>query len=116
VDGGSANVPSTDALFGTNDSVVSEPWGNWTQNPEDVELRFALEDASVASKQVSVKFGRTSLKVAVSGVPVLEGKLFDAVHVDDCTFTLQTTREGVRELCVTLAKAQEGRTWSWAVQ
>jgi hypothetical protein len=112
---GAGQPPSTDALFGTNGASVEESWGSWTQTPEEVELKFALEDAAVTSKQIAAKFGRNHVKIAASGRVLLEGKPFDSLVSEDCTYTLQTTSEGVRELCVTLAKAQEGRTWSHAV-
>lgn len=117
IDGTSpAATASADNMFGMNGASVAEPWGSWTQNRDEVELKFALEDPNTPSKQVKVNFARNRLKVTVADQPLLEGKLFDIVSVDDCTYTLQTTKDGLRELCVTLSKAQEGRTWTWAVQ
>jgi hypothetical protein len=43
----------------------------------------------------------------------LQGTTFDAIVVDDSTFTLQDV-DGGRELCVTLGKT-ESRTWSWVI-
>jgi CS domain len=114
--GAAAAAASTDSMFGMNGASVVEPWGSWTQNRDEVELKFALQDPNVPSKQVKVNFARNHLKVTVVDQTVLEGTLFDNVHVDDCTYTLQTTTDGQRELCVTLSKAQEGRTWTWAVK
>jgi hypothetical protein len=107
---------SKDELFGTNGASVREIWGSWTQTPEEVELKFALDDAGVTSKQVTATFGRNLVKIVVKGIILLEGRPFDSVLTDECTYTLQTTREGARELYVTLAKAQEGRMWSYTVQ
>jgi hypothetical protein len=115
VESGRTSSDDADAksLFGTDGFRVLEPWGSWTQSKEDIELKFTV-DAAITSKQVQVEFAIMSVKVSVSGQVMLEGKPFDAIRVDDCTYTLESTTEG-RELCVTLAKAQEGRTWSWAV-
>jgi CS domain len=114
--GAAAATASADTMYGMNGAAVVEPWGSWTQNRDEVELKFALQDPAVPSKQVVVKFARNHLKVTVVDQTVLEGKLFDNVHVDDCTYTLQTTNDGQRELCITLSKAQEGRTWTRAVK
>lgn len=107
--------PGPDDLFGLNGVPVTESWGTWTQSDEDVELKLAV-DSNVTAKQVQITFSRQSVSVIVSGQTLLHGKPFDAIQADDSTYTLQGSTPESRELCVTLAKAQEGRTWSWAVR
>lgn len=38
------------------------------------------------ARDVSVNFGARSLRVALRGQPVVEGKLTEAVHPDECTW------------------------------
>jgi hypothetical protein len=104
-------------LYGSNGAPpVPETWGTWTQSESEVELKFSVPSGTKA-KYCKISFGRTSLKVIVAGQTLLQGTTFDAIVVDDSTFTLQddtSSSAGGRELCVTLGKT-ENRTWSWVV-
>jgi hypothetical protein len=105
---------SQQALYGMNGAApVQESWGCWTQSEDEVEVKFSVADGTKA-KYCKVAFGRTSLKVTVAGQTLLQGATFDPIVVDDCTYTLQDAGDG-RELCLTVAKTNAGRTWSWVV-
>lgn len=108
---GSANFS-----FGMNGApAVPEPWGSWTQTVDEVELKFAVA-AGTKAKYCKVQFGCSSLKVSVAGQTLLQGTTFDPVSLDECTFTLQDEGPTGRELCVTLGKAETGRTWAFVVR
>ena len=105
---------SSNNAFGTNGSFVMETWGRWSQTDEEVEVLFPI-DATVSSKDVQIVFKRSSLSVKIQDKVVLTGNLFNAVVVDECTYTLQTDNDGKKEVCVNLLKFQTGSTWSYAV-
>ena len=88
----------------------------WSQNDEEVELRFPVSEGTKA-KYVKVNFGTTKLKVAVSGQTLLAGELGGTVDVDDSTFTIEDASSGGsgKELCITLGK-KEGNTWPFVIR
>lgn len=107
--GGSEATP----LYGSDGAPpVQESWGTWTQTDTEVELKFSVASGT-KSKYCKINFGRTNLKIAVTGQTLLHGTLFDPVHADECTFTIEDAGSG-RELCVTLYKI-EPRTWTHIV-
>mmetsp|Transcript_646 Transcript_646/g.1173 ORF Transcript_646/g.1173 Transcript_646/m.1173 type:complete len:231 (+) Transcript_646:221-913(+) len=87
----------------------------WTQNDEEVELRFPVSSGTKA-KYVKINFGRSKLKVIVAGQTLLNGSLGGVVAVDDSTFTIEDANSSTgKELCVTLGK-KEGNTWPFVIQ
>eukprot|EP00571_Detonula_confervacea_P014036 CAMPEP_0172307540 /NCGR_PEP_ID=MMETSP1058-20130122/8376_1 /TAXON_ID=83371 /ORGANISM="Detonula confervacea, Strain CCMP 353" /LENGTH=362 /DNA_ID=CAMNT_0013019737 /DNA_START=84 /DNA_END=1172 /DNA_ORIENTATION=- len=87
----------------------------WSQNEEEVELRFPVSVGTKA-KYVKVNFGRTKLKVIVAGQTLLTGTLGGNVEVDLSTFTIEDANSGTgKELCVTLGK-NEGNTWPFVIR
>ena len=117
--GGGTQVIDTGAqggqqLYGLNGApAVREAWGSWTQTDDEVELKFSVASGTKA-KYCKVNFARNQLKVAVAGQVLLQGRTFDPLVPDECTYTLQDEAGG-RELCLTLTKAETGRTWSFVV-
>jgi hypothetical protein len=87
----------------------------WTQNDEEVEIRFAVQNGTKA-KYVKVKFGYKTLKVTVAGQTLCDGDTWGGVAVDESTFTIQDDPDSTgRELCISLAKKDEGETWNFGV-
>mmetsp|Transcript_38365 Transcript_38365/g.81876 ORF Transcript_38365/g.81876 Transcript_38365/m.81876 type:complete len:354 (-) Transcript_38365:1300-2361(-) len=87
----------------------------WSQNDEEVELRFPVS-AGTKAKYVKVNFGTSKLKVVVAGQTLLSGALGGTVDVDDSTYTIEDANSGTgKELCVTLGK-KEGNTWPFVIQ
>ena len=87
----------------------------WSQNDEEVELRFPVASGTKA-KYVKINFGKTKLKVVVAGQTLLNGTLGGTVEVDDSTFTIEDANGGTsKELCVTLGK-KEGNTWPFVIR
>jgi len=87
----------------------------WTQNHEEVELRFPVSVGTKA-KYCKVTFGRTKLKVIVAGQTLLQGTLGGKADVDISTFTIEDANSGSgKELCVTLGKI-EGNTWPFVIE
>ncbi len=87
----------------------------WSQNDEEVELRFPVSVGTKA-KYVKINFGTTRLKVVVAGQTLLSGSLGGTVEVDDSTFTIEDANSGTgKELCVTLGK-KEGNTWPFVIR
>lgn len=97
--------------YGMNgSSPMMESWGSWTQTSEEVELKLIVP-LSTKGKDCKIRFSRNSLTIHVGPEERVAGALFDPVDADECTFTLQDSGDGTRELCVTLIKAASGRTW-----
>ena len=87
---------------------------SWSQNDEEVEFRFPVA-AGTKAKYVKVHFARTTLKVIVAGQTLVSGELGGTAEVEDSTFTIEDVGSG-RELCVTICKKEEGRTWPFVVR
>ena len=114
---GSSGVDAVqgDTLYGYNGAPpVRETWGTWTQTDEEVELKIAVAPGTKA-KYCKVNFGRTLLKVTVSGTAILQGTPFDAIVTDESTYTLQDDGPTGRELCITIGKS-DPRKWSHIVR
>lgn len=59
----------------------------WSQNEEEVELQVPAPQG-VVKKDVSVKFGLTTLEVSVLGKKIAHGTLGGKIVCDGCTWTL----------------------------
>jgi hypothetical protein len=79
------------------------------QTDEDVQIRFA-------APVVKAKFGYKSLNVTVADQTLCDGDTWGGVAADKSTFTIQDdpNSEG-RELCISLAKKDDGETWNYGV-
>ena len=95
----------------------------WTQNDDEVELKFVVPKGTKA-KNVKVKFGNRSLRVSLTGIPcehevLCDGETWDQIDVDGSTFTLQNepaAQPTGRELCVSLEKQNAGQSWNYAIE
>ena len=106
------NSNNSDTTYGYNGATpVREVWGTWSQTDDEVELKLAVA-AGTKAKYCKVNFSRTALKVTVSGNVLLQGTLFDAIALDESTFTLQDEGPTGRELTITLGKT-DPRKWSF---
>jgi hypothetical protein len=104
------------SLFGLNGApAVQESWGRWTQSDEEVEVKISLPTATKA-KYVKVQFASASIRITVTGQTVLQGTLFDSIHVDDSTYTIANEGPTGREIVVTLAKKEAALTWAYLVK
>ncbi|KAG8459061.1 hypothetical protein KFE25_002468 [Diacronema lutheri] len=83
---------------------------SWTQTKSEVEIRVPLPSGAKA-RDCKVKFGGTSLSVAVAGAAAVldSASLHDKVRPDECTWSVSGDGDE-RALIVTLEKASEG-TW-----
>jgi hypothetical protein len=126
--GGSAGGPrSLSGLMNQNAGAITDGGNNngfdkgegdgysWSQNDEEVELRFPVA-AGTKAKYVKVHFARTTLKVIVAGQTLVSGELGGTAEVEDSTFTIEDVGSKGRELCVTICKKEEGRTWPFVVR
>jgi len=114
-----AGANNNDEKKAIADSSFHEGKGDgyiWTQNEEEVELRFPVSTGTKA-KYCKVSFGRTKLKVVVAGQTLLSGSLGGTVEVDESTFTIEDANSGGsgKELCISLAKS-ENNTWPFVIQ
>jgi hypothetical protein len=87
----------------------------WSQNDEEVELRFPVA-AGTKAKYVKVTFAKTSLKVIVAGQTLVNGELGGNAEVEDSTYTIEDVKHKGKELCVTICKKEEGRTWPFVLR
>ena len=82
----------------------------WTQNTEEVEVRFDVGDG-VGGKDVKVVFKARHLKVAVKGEVKGDGELGGGVIVDECTWCIEGGA-----LVVTLGKREGQTMWEEAIK
>jgi hypothetical protein len=108
-----APPPESSLLYGMDgSSAVQESWGSWTQTAEEVEVKLSIP-AGTRSKDCKIIFKRNQFSVAILQESKVDGTLFDTVVPDECTYTIEDAANGMRDLCVTLTKANEGSTWSF---
>ena len=126
--GGSAGGPrSLSGLMSQNAGALTNGGSNngfdygegdgytWSQNDEEVELRFPVA-AGTKAKYVKVNFARTTLKVIVAGQTLANGELGGNADVEDSTYTIEDIKHKGKELCVTICKREEGRTWPFVLR
>ncbi|KAF1951653.1 CS-domain-containing protein [Byssothecium circinans] len=86
----------------------------WTQTIKDLDVTIAV-DAKYKGRDLDVKIAKTHLKVAIKGQdPIIDGDLPHAIHVDDSTWTLETTPTG-KEVVVHLDKVNQMEWWAHVV-
>eukprot|EP00929_Paragymnodinium_shiwhaense_P057161 TRINITY_DN2860_c0_g1_i1.p1 TRINITY_DN2860_c0_g1~~TRINITY_DN2860_c0_g1_i1.p1 ORF type:complete len:188 (+),score=57.11 TRINITY_DN2860_c0_g1_i1:86-649(+) len=78
----------------------------WQQKGEEIQIRF--DKPGLSKKDVKVLFKRFSLKVELASEVVLEGKLFGAVEVDDCCWSIDPD---TKQCMVMLTKQSEKEEW-----
>lgn len=103
---------------GANNSGFDKGEGDgykWSQNDEEVELRFPVA-AGTKAKYVKINFARTTLKVIVAGQTLVNGELGGNAEVEDSTWTIEDIKHKGKELCVTICKKEEGRTWPFVLR
>ena len=84
------------------------PWGVWTQQLADLELKIPMAPGTKA-KQLVVDIRKSSIKVGLKGAaPVLEGEMHKKVIVDDCFWTL----EDKTTVSLTLSKKNQMEWWT----
>ncbi len=126
--GGSSGPRSLSGLMNQNAGAITNGGGNnggfdngegdgykWSQNDEEVELRFPVA-AGTKAKYVKINFARTSLKVIVAGQTLVNGELGGNAEVEDSTWTIEDIKHKGKELCVTICKKEEGRTWPFVLR
>ncbi|PVI03324.1 CS-domain-containing protein [Periconia macrospinosa] len=86
----------------------------WTQTIKDLDVTVEV-DGKYKGRDLDVKITKTHLKVAIKGQdPIIDGDLPHAIHVDDSTWTLETTPAG-KEVVVHLDKVNQMEWWAHVV-
>ena len=107
------NHTATGALYGMDGAPpVEETWGSWIQTSDEIELKFVIPE-SCKGKDCKISFQRNQLSVSIQNDIKLKGPLFASIVPDECTYTIESTKNGSKELCITLTKAKEDSTWSF---
>ena len=87
----------------------------WSQNDEEVELRFPVA-AGTKAKYVKVNFARTTLKVIVAGQTLANGELGGNADVEDSTYTIEDNDDGDdddnMETCISATSSPQGSLWT----
>ncbi|CAB9521485.1 CS domain [Seminavis robusta] len=97
---------SQPAHAGTEGTQVEEDNYAWSQEDDDVELVVSF-DNDIDKKQLKVKFLSKNISVIYQGNPKLSLKLYAAIDVDACTWTI----DGGKKLVITCEKANPGELW-----
>jgi len=87
----------------------------WSQTDDEVEMKFSVASGTKA-QYVKVNFQWNAIKVTVAGQTLLQGELGGSVLIDGSTYTIQDTKDGGRELCITLEKDQSDTVWTCAMR
>jgi hypothetical protein len=83
----------------------------WTQTIKDVDITVPIA-ANLKGRDLSVQIGKTTLSVAIKGQPpIMSGDLPHVIHVDESSWTLETTKEG-KEISIHLDKANQMEWWA----
>ncbi|KAF2109222.1 HSP20-like chaperone [Lophiotrema nucula] len=86
----------------------------WTQTIKDVDVTVSV-DAKYKGRDLDVTLTKTRLKVGIKGQdPVIDGDLPHPIHVDESTWTLETTKEG-KEIAVHLDKVNQMEWWAHVI-
>jgi len=89
------------------------PWGVWTQQLADLELKIPMK-AGTKAKQLVVDIRKQSIKVGLKGQePALEGELHKKVIVDDCFWTLEDAPGDLGEKEIVIALQKEDKQMWW---
>lgn len=84
---------------------------SWEQNLAEVTVNVAIPEG-VTSRQLTVEFTKTKLKVGVKGQPLLiDGAFYKPIKVDDSLWCIENDETtGKRVLQLSLTK-QDGQSW-----
>ncbi|KAJ9643902.1 hypothetical protein H2201_006535 [Coniosporium apollinis] len=86
----------------------------WTQTIQDVDITVPVP-GNLKGRDLDVKFTKTKLKVQVKGQEaIIDGDLPYPIHVDDSTWTLETTPTG-KEISIHLDKVNKMEWWAHVV-
>ena len=121
-DGAAAAATATGTTVAVPSIVLAVPTaGNggitdryvWTQTLQDVTVSFPIA-GSVRGKDVSVDVKNKSLSVAVKSldVPLLSVEFGKRVKAADCSWTLEDTRGGDKQLTLVLIKENQMEWWT----
>lgn len=84
---------------------------SWQETPTgiEIEVRVLLPD-NATRKDLEVKIGLSTCSCNIKGTPVLDGKLFAEVQMDDSGWDLEK-KDGKSYLIITLAKLKPDLKW-----
>jgi len=86
----------------------------WTQTIKDADVTAPVP-ANIKGRDMDVVLTKTKIKVAVKGQePIIEGSFPHPIHVDESTWTLETTKTG-KEVAVHLDKVNKMEWWPHVV-
>jgi len=86
----------------------------WTQTIQDVDITVAV-DRKYKGRDLEVKIAKTKLRVAIKGGDVIiDGDLPKPIHIDESTWTLETTSSG-KEISIHLDKVNKMEWWPHVV-
>jgi len=83
----------------------------WTQTLTEADVTVPI-GGIYKGRDLIVEMKKTKLKVQIKGQEsIIDGDLAHPIHVDDSTWTLETTPEG-KEISIHLAKASGSNWWA----
>ncbi|KAI9878009.1 MAG: hypothetical protein M1830_002167 [Pleopsidium flavum] len=86
----------------------------WTQTIQDVDITVPVP-GNIKGKDLDVVISKTKLKVGLKGqTPILDGDLAKQIHVDESTWTLETTSSG-KEIALHLDKINKMEWWAHVI-
>ncbi|KAL9091816.1 MAG: hypothetical protein Q9159_001188 [Coniocarpon cinnabarinum] len=86
----------------------------WNQTIQDLDISVPIP-GNMKSRDLDVVLTKTKLKVAIRGqTPLIEGDLTKPIHVDESTWTLESTAAG-KEVSIHLDKINKMEWWDSVV-
>lgn len=97
------------AVAGGDGQAKTEDGFTWTQTEEELEVTVPLDNDTVKSKDIGVKFRPRNLIVTVQKETPVQLRLFENVDVDACTWTID--RSGQSSSLVISMEKTEAALW-----
>ncbi|CAK7206015.1 hypothetical protein SEUCBS139899_008798 [Sporothrix eucalyptigena] len=88
----------------------------WTQTIADLDLTTVIP-GNLKARDLVIEIKKTALSVGIKGQePIVKGELFQAVLLDDSTWTLTTNPDGTKTIEVHLDKVNKMEWWPHVVK
>lgn len=94
------------AIDGEGGVAKREDGYSWTQTEEELEMVVQTPEGT-AAKEVKIKFLPQSMRIQHRGNELLGIKLFERIDPDGCTWTLEASKDGGKQLVVTMEKVEQ---------
>jgi CS domain len=101
---GRSTTTTQPSVAGTDGTTKQEEGYVWTQTEQELEV---IVDNVKDAKKINIKFNPRIVQVFEAGQLLVHLRLFESIDVDGCTWTVEGTQEGTKQLHITMEKGDE---------